>query len=256
MEWSALRFQHVAALRARLIEQYAPATCNRLISTVRGVLRAAYHLEQMRGEDYQRALAALSGVKGERLPAGRELSAAELAALVGVCKADPTPAGVRDAALFAVMYAGLRRAEVAGLRLADWFPGDGRLVVRGKGRKERAAFLPARAGAALAAWVNLRGFGDGPLFTRIGKSGAISSAGISAQAVYVILAKRAESAGLTQVTPHDLRRTFVSNLLQAGADTVIVSKLVGHADPKTTARYDRRPEDEKRRAVDRLDFPF
>ncbi|MCC6972962.1 MAG: site-specific integrase [Anaerolineae bacterium] len=256
VNWSAIRFQHAAALRARLIEGYAPSTCNKLLSALRGVVTAAYHLEQIDPESFRRVLAALKGVEGEHLPAGRELLPGELRSLVEVCKADLTPAGVRDAAILAVLYAGLRRAEVSTLELGHWFPGDSRLVVHGKGRKERAAYLPPGGHRALEAWVNLRGFTDGALFTRIGKGGVLTLAPISSQAVYVILQRRAESAGVENITPHDLRRTFVSNLLEAGADTVIVSKLVGHADPKTTARYDRRPEDEKRRVVTRLDFPF
>lgn len=256
VNWAGIRFQHAVALRARMIEGYAPATCNKLLSAIRGVVTAAYHLEQIDSDSYHRVLTALKGVEGERLPSGRELLPSELRALVETCKSDQTPAGVRDVAILAVLYAGLRRAEVSTLELGHWFPGDSRLVVCGKGRKERSAYLPPGGHRALEAWVNLRGFCDGSLFTRIGKGGVLTLAPISSQAVYVILQRRAEAAGVENITPHDLRRTFVSNLLEAGADTVIVSKLVGHADPKTTARYDRRPEDEKRRAVTRLDFPF
>lgn len=71
-----------------------------------------------------------------------------------------------------------------------------------------------------------------------------------------MLTKRAALAGVKDLSPHDWRRTFAGDLLDAGADLVTVQKLMGHADPKTTAAYDRRPDAAKRRAVDLLHVPY
>jgi site-specific recombinase XerD len=78
---------------------------------------------------------------------------------------------------------------------------------------------------------------------------------MTAQALYLTLQKRAKEAGVAAFSPHDLRRTFVSDLLDAGADLATVQKLAGHADPGTTARYDRRGEAAKAKAAGLLVFP-
>ncbi len=79
---------------------------------------------------------------------------------------------------------------------------------------------------------------------------------LTSQAIYNMLYKRAQQAGIKNFSPHDLRRTFISHLLDAGADIVTVSKMAGHANIQTTARYDRRPEETKRNAAELLRVPY
>ena len=254
--WSAVRFQHATAVRSKLQEEYAPATVNKMLSALRKTLKAAWQLDQMSAEDYHKA-ASVESVNGETIPAGRELSAGEIAALLGSCENDPTPAGARDAAVIAVMYAaGLRREEMVILDLSDYDQESGRLVVSGKRRKDRTAYLLNGASHALNDWLDVRGSDPGALFMPINKAGVIQRRRMTTQAVYNLLKKRASQAGIDSFSPHDLRRTFVSDLLDAGADIAIVAKMAGHASVNTTARYDRRPEQAKMKAAQRLHVPY
>lgn len=130
LAWESLRYQHSAGIRAALIERYAPATVNRVIAALKGVLKECWRLGLVSAENYHRAVD-LKGVSYTTLPRGRALSSGELKALFVAC-ANGTKAGVRDAALLAVCYAGgLRRSEAVAVDLADYLPETGALTVRG-----------------------------------------------------------------------------------------------------------------------------
>lgn len=255
--WHDLRFQHVTAIRTALQEKYKPASVNKMLAAVRGVLRSAWLAGFMSAEDFHKA-AAVKSVKNTTLPAGRELTSGEISALMSDCASDTTNAGARDAAIIALMYScGLRREEVVTLALSDFDAESGRLVVKGKGNKERTAYITGGAAQALADWLNIRGDEVGALFVAVNKSGRITNyKHMTPKTIYKILAKRANEAGVKSFSPHDMRRTFVSDLLDAGADITTVSKMAGHASVTTTSRYDRRPEDAKRKAASLLHVPY
>jgi integrase len=255
--WGQLRYAHTQALRAELSRRFAPATANKHLAALRGVLREAWRLGHVCAEDLTRAID-LEPISGSTLPAGRELSAGELRALFESCAGESSPAAARDAALLGLLFGGgLRRAEAVALELADYRADGGELTVRaGKGRKARVVYLPKGGRAALLAWLSVRGSESGPLLCPVRKGGRVLQRPMTDQAVLYILRRRARRAGVAGFTPHDMRRTFVSHLLDAGADLVAVQKLAGHSDVTTTARYDRRGEASKRRAAELLHVPF
>ena len=256
IDWSALRFQHTQAIRTALVEMgYKPATINKALSALRGTLRAAWRMGQMDAESYHRA-ASVDNVRGETLPAGRDLSAGEIRALMACCSEDMRPAGFRDAALIAILCLGLRRAEVVALDVDNYEPESGTLKLTGKGRKERMVYAFGGAADALADWLKTRRDAPGPLFYAIRKGGGIVRARLSTQAVYSILRSRGRKARVKPFSPHDLRRTFVGALLDAGADVSVVAKLTGHSSVTTTARYDRRGEKAKKKAARMLHVPY
>jgi site-specific recombinase XerD len=257
LKWQDLRFQHTSAVRSKLAESYKPATVNHALSALRGVLRASWQLQLMTAEGYHLA-AAVKSVKGSTIPAGRELQSGELAALMISCENDNSPAGVRDAAIIALMYScGLRREEVTTLNINDYEPSKGKLIVKGKGSKERTAYLTNGALDAITDWLQVRGNDPGGMFVSINKSGKLNTERfLTPQAIYNLLIKRASQASVKEFSPHDLRRTFVSDLLDAGADIATVAKMAGHASVNTTARYDRRPEEAKKKAAGLLHIPY
>jgi site-specific recombinase XerD len=172
------------------------------------------------------------------------------------CANDPTPAGARDAAIIALLYGcGLRRAELVALDFGDYI--GGKLRVIGKGNKERWAYLANGAARAMGDYLTVRGDAPGPLFWAGRRGGhLVPGDRLTTQAVFVILRSRAKAAGVAELSPHDMRRTFVGDLLDAGADIATVAALAGHANVTTTARYDRRGERAKEQAAGLLPVPY
>ncbi|MFI5398375.1 MAG: tyrosine-type recombinase/integrase [Candidatus Binatia bacterium] len=109
---------------------------------------------------------------------------------------------------------------------------------------------------ALDAWVMARGGEPGPLFVPINKGGNMSLRGMTDHAVWKMVQKRAAEAGVKKFSPHDLRRSFCSDLLDMGADIAVGQQLAGHSNIATTARYDRRGEKAKQKAAEMLLVPF
>jgi site-specific recombinase XerD len=220
-------------------------------------LKECWRLGYTTADDYRRA-ADVPTIKAEKLPRGRALASGEVAALMAACSRDSSPAGIRDAALIAVLYgAGLRRAESVGLDISDYSFETGELAIRGgKGRKDRLGYATNGSADALNDWLSIRGGDPGPLFCNVNKGGRIRIRRLTDQAVLHILRKRAEGAGVGSFSPHDLRRSFISDLLDAGADISTAQKLAGHSNVTTTARYDRRGEATKRKAAELLHVPY
>ena len=255
LPWHTLGYQHTNALRALLAERHSASYANKILSAVRSTLKAAWQLGLMDADAYMRAAAAkrIEGSDGDDAAAGRALSPGEFTALLRACAADPSPAGPRDAAIIGLgVVAGLRRGEIAALTFDAY---DGKAVTVRKGKRNKRRTVPVATGlaAALTDWLGLRGSHPGMLFNQVDKTGAIRwLSSISPAAIARIVDKRATEAGVAEFSPHDMRRTFAGDLLDAGADISTVQKLMGHADPRTTSSYDRRGERAKVAAVGRL----
>lgn len=261
LDWASLSLPELLSLRARLQERYAPASVNRMLSVTRSILRACWQLDLIDAERYQR-VQAVKYVPGTRLPPGRMLNADECAALFQACAQDSGPMGPRDAAALALMLGcGLRRAEAVALHTSAIDFRNRVLRVVGKGDRERYIPCTPQVMSAFEDWFAIRTLEPGPFLVQCGRLRRVwvhklIPMAASGQGLAEALRRRCRQAGIPHATPHDLRRTFVSTLLEADVDLLTVGQLVGHVSPATTARYDRRGMDRMHEAVDRLDLPY
>lgn len=184
-------------------------------------------------------------------PAPRALQRKDLLRLLRAVRAGGK---TRDCAMVILLvHTGLRVAELCNLRAEDVTIAErsGELRVRyGKGGKERAVPLNATARRALNAWLQERGVGPGPLFT---KEKGNPAEGISTRQIEYLIRKYALQAGL-ELTPHTLRHTFCKNLIDAGESLDRVAALAGHASLNTTARYTQPTKADLQRSVERIDW--
>lgn len=249
--WEAIRPEHVLALLEALEREGKKGnTVNCYLAAIKGVAKAAWLVGSISHETMLR-IGAIKQRRFSRLPAGRSLSAAESGALLHSCDQRHDAIGRRDKAILALMLGcGLRRGEIPELRAEHYDRETGELTLIGKGDKERKVYLPDEVQAILNLWLSKdRGYEKGLLFGRIFKNGRLDlSRALDARSVGDILDSHKDSVPGANFTAHDLRRTFATRLLQNNVDIVTVQGMMGHSSVTTTARYDRRGEESKRRA--------
>lgn len=166
------------------------------------------------------------------------LTVPEIERLLGAPTPDE-PLGIRDRALFELAYAtGARVSELVGIKSQDVFFEEGIARLFGKGAKERLVPVGRRALGAVALYTRAvrpsldRGKSKGLLFLNA-RGGPLSRVG-----AWGIIKQAARRAGITKrVTPHTLRHTFATHLLEGGADLRAVQEMLGHADLATTQLY-------------------
>jgi site-specific recombinase XerD len=166
------------------------------------------------------------------------ISSQELARLLSAPETK-TLAGKRDQAILELFFStGLRLSELCSLSVDDIDLSRAEFSVRGKGDKVRMVFLSERAKAALGDYLKNRQDLDDALFVRYGRKAALGDPRITPRAVQRVLKLYAAKAGITRrVTPHVLRHSFATDLLQNGADLRSVQALLGHASINTTQVY-------------------
>ena len=177
----------------------------------------------------------------KRLP--KAISVQEVEALLAAAGADESPRGLRDRALLELLYGcGARISEAVGLDVdeVDLAPdGSGTVRLRGKGSKERVVPVGSYARAAVSAYL-VRGR---PALVAAGKGSPalfLNARGgrLSRQSAWTVLRATGERAGITrEISPHTLRHSFATHLLDGGADVRVVQELLGHASVTTTQIY-------------------
>lgn len=232
--WGAMDRQAVRAWLSWLHrEGYAPASMTRKLAAARSLFRFLIR----EGEIVHNPLMLVPAPKGRQsLP--NVLTIEEIERLLSA-PSPTTPLGVRDRCLLEVLYAtGLRVGELLSLRLDDIDWSERTLRVRGKGMKERIVLLGDVAMDALELYVHrsrpelLKGRATEALFlSHIGQP-------LSVRGFHAVLRPHLEAADIARrVTPHTLRHSFATHLLEGGADLRSVQELLGHASVSTTQVY-------------------
>lgn len=223
-------------IRAFLGHVQTTGNSNRTAARKLASIRTAYNFYTDRGELSDNPTRGLRSPKLARdLP--DVLSIPEVTALIEAPDLNH-PLGLRDRAILETLYSsGIRVSELAGLRISDIDYIGGTITVLGKRKKERIAYLGRDAVDALRAYQAVRGdlrqpshdrlfvnFRGGPLSTR-------SVARVVEKYVRQVL------PGRTEVSPHTLRHTFATHMLDAGADLRVIQELLGHESLSSTQIY-------------------
>ncbi len=230
-----LTYQDLRVFLAATLQKNRKTTVARKLSA----LRTFFKYLQRRGVLAQNPAKLAPSPKLEK-PLPHYLSVDEAFHLLDAPRGDDF-GSCRDRAILEVFYGGgLRLAELAGLNLGDVDLAPGVLRVWGKGSKERLAFLGEPAKAALAAYLPLRrrsleqqGTGDETALFISSRGRRLSTRGVAR-----VVAKWVRLSGLSPgLTPHGLRHSFATHLLEGQADLRSVQELLGHASISTTGRY-------------------
>jgi integrase/recombinase XerD len=212
----------------------AASSAARTLVAVRGFHRFAQR-EGIAAVDPGRGVKPPAAAK--RLP--KALTVAEVEAILSATGgAAAEPLGLRDRALLEFLYAsGARISEAVGLDVDDLDLESGAVLLRGKGGKQRLVLVGRQARAALEAYFvrarpGLLTGGQAAVFVNA-RGGRLSR-----QSAWTILRGAADRAGVTaEVSPHTLRHSFATHLLDGGADVRVVQELLGHASVTTTQVY-------------------
>ena len=260
IDWHLLQPEHVIALVAALREDgYAPNTSSLYVNAVRGVMNEAWRMSLI-SQEHLLKMRTVKAAPGTRLSQGRNLRRTLIREMMDVCAADPRPQGLRDAAVICILYgSGMRKSESVNLDLAQINFDERSLRVIGKGNKELIKYAPGWAFAKLQAWLEFRREqlkegeqDDSFLFNRIRRGSHITRERITKHAIYYIARQRGQQVGV-KIMPHDFRRSFITRVIEEH-DLSIAQKLAHHTNIQTTANYDVRDDNERRRAVDRFDL--
>ena len=187
----------------------------------------------------------ISGFRSIRCKSPNCLNRDEIARLLNHCAGDKTTKGIRDAAILAVgLGCGLRRSEIAELRLSNIDFNRQLLCVIGKGNRERYIGLNRNVQTYLRQWLQLRGTDGCPYcFVPLSRGTYLeTSRAMNDETIYLVVRSRARLALGHTISTHDLRRAFASHMLASNVDINTLRLVMGHSDIRTTQIYDRRDE--------------
>lgn len=240
--FNRVNYQDMLQIRAMLQhEGWAARSINRAQVAIRSIVKIAVMMKLADSEQLSQ-LSSLSQLKHAEYP-GTALTQKQVQVLFALLARSRTETGIRNIAMFAVLLGtGLRRSELVALELKDFDANKQTLLVRnGKGNKSRTVFLPDWSLNHLKNWLTLRSRQPGYLFCPVQASGKVKlTTGLSVWLVLRLVKTKLQRIGVENASPHDLRRTFITRLLEQNVDLNTVRQMAGHASITTTTIYDKR----------------
>lgn len=235
-EWEKFKRENFLWLRQSLLSEGKKSnTINATMSAIKGVLYE-FLVKKMIGSDDYFLIKSIKSLSRNDVSRGTAIPIEDLRKMF---KRPSSPIEARNNLVIALIYGcGLRRSESVKIDLSDIFKqGDGVfLKIKGKGAKNRNVPVHPAIVAYLDLWIkDYIVDKKGPLLVRIRKGDDVTGVRLTDQAIYNIIKERAVNP---DIAPHDLRRSFISNLLDEGAGIETVSELVGHESTDTTKGYD------------------
>jgi len=242
---NAVAPSHVRRYIVHLFDErhYDSRTVCRKLSSIRALYRFL-KVTGVRDDDPASAIPGPSVAKRKPAP----LKVDEVAKLLGTSPAGKTPERwARDNAIMELFYAsGLRRAELAGIKLRNLDLAERTITVIGKGNKERTVVINRTAAAAIEAYLRLRSRSADPALF-LGRGGK----GLTPKHVWRIFNEIYRMSGVSKhASPHTLRHSFATHLVENGVDLETVRELLGHESLATTGIYLQLAMGHKRRAYD------
>jgi integrase len=237
-----LAFSKAVVLRYRLeleARRLAPATINLRLAAVR---RLAYEAADtgLLSPELAAGIRRVKGAKRIGVRLGNWLTAEQSRAVIQAPNAE-TLKGRRDKAILALMFGcGLRRGEVADLRIDHLQQREEHWVIAdlvGKAAHIRTVPVPDWVKAAVDVWASAASVTEGKLFRCVSRKGTIWGDGLTEKVVWHVVRAAAAAAGISKLSPHDCRRTCARLCHAAGGELEQIQFLLGHVSVETTERY-------------------
>jgi integrase len=252
VDWSKLNRNTVLLFIEHKIDTIQFDTANGYLTTIKALAYSCFEHEAITQKAYF-LIKAIKPYKGLTADKGRALSLKEVNKVKTHFYNPKNGRDCRNFAIFALAVGcGLRRNEISTLNIED-IKGK-KLYVTGKGNKGRITYLSKFTLNAVNDWLNQLTRKKGALFVHITSGDKIKTDRLGIKGIHYVIDSIQKKARTKPFKTHDLRRTFATTLLHANTDIFTVQSLLGHSDPMTTKRYDKRGESGKIKAVNSLPF--
>jgi len=251
-KWSILSKKHILKFTEFKIEKLQFNTVNNYLSILQIFAKECFSCGVIDAFHYN-LIRDIRKYKGMAPDTGRALNLKEINKVKTYFLKTKSARELRNFAIFSLaLGAGLRRAEICTINIEHIK--NRQLQVTGKGNKSRIIYLSDFTFNAIREWRRQIPQNKGPLFLHVNRSDSIKKDRLGIKGVHYVINQIQILCRLRSFTTHDLRRTFATTLLYANNDVFVVQDLLGHSDPMTTKRYDKRGDNRKIKAIKSLPF--